>query len=84
MELFAKGDLVQVIRPTVCCNEPHSMGCVGVIEDIAPSTHWYCRGRVYREHCAIIQGAKIELSRLKKLDAPLEDETIDTAKEVTE
>jgi len=80
------GDLVAVIRPTECCNGPGSIGLVGTVTNMVEHGVFRCNVTGWRHVTACVQidgDAWIERSRVKKLDAPLNDETVDETKEIT-
>lgn len=82
------GDLVQVIKPTVCCNHPGVIGMIFIAEDIGYKENLICL------HCDQKKGAIYailspkgwgELSRCKKIDPPSEGDSLPTRadKEIT-
>lgn len=40
---ISAGDLVQVIKPTVCCYDPRYLGFVFKVVSLSPCTGSYCR-----------------------------------------
>lgn len=84
------GDLVVIIKPIACCGYSSGIGRIfrvseftkGKAGDVCP----YCHSRKPAITIALFEGnghIGAEISRLKKLDPPTEDETVSTDTEIT-
>lgn len=76
--------MVVVTKPTLCCGGNGGIGVVGTVQRRGIGG-FYCdisRRRYVCDVAVLDDGNGYEVSRLKKLDAPLEDETVDEAIEV--
>lgn len=84
---FKKGDLVIVVRPSLCCKNTESIGQIHVVGDqslMMPfSTCVFC-GHFSRSASQILLscGSAIEKYRLIKIDPPAEEDQETTNKEL--
>ncbi len=84
-ERIEVGDLVMVVKPSPCgCI--NALGYVGVVSRIYPviKNHCITCGDVrQRDIVAKLRDGTCEVSRLKKINPPAQDESIETSKEIT-
>jgi hypothetical protein len=75
------GDLVMVVKPTVCCGESSSIGLIFTFKNKPPLERMvrciYCKNRRNSANDVFVDDRySIEISRLIKIDPPaLQDET---------
>lgn len=84
---FKKGDLVMVVKPSLCCNNIKAIGSIHVIGSqdlIKPiSTCVYCHHRTLPTNQVLLScGRTIEKSRLIKIDPPADQDQETTDKEL--
>ena len=82
--MIKSGDLVRVVKPTTCCNQPFGIGTTYYVSKIVPAQtaylSWYCEfcGRdIYCAGLALEVGTidnAIEIERLKRIDPPALDD----------
>lgn len=83
------GDLVMVVRPTLCCNSSTSIGDVGIVTEI-PSWADYVAcslcgvtDRDLNKYRAVRDGG-CHISRLKKIDPPALADDVERVRELEE
>lgn len=79
-----KGDLVMVVKPTLCCN---SSSGIGLIFTVASTGYgWgkcaYCSEESKRAIAFLPDGSCGTLSRLKKIDPPANGDSLPTRKDL--
>lgn len=81
------GDLVMVVRPTTCCGSAHNLGKIGTIISKVTNPngvqctncgHWSDGNGYFR----ISYGRSHEACRLKKIDPPALDESVERVREL--
>lgn len=79
------GDLVMVVKPTPCCGNEANIGRIAKVKNVANDSFLVCVWceRLYRKPAlASLDGGRVLLSRLKKLNPPADEESRETTKEL--
>jgi hypothetical protein len=79
------GDLVMVIRATSCCGNSGAVGTVGIVEKIyhgCLAQCFYCKSLLRAKSDAMINGYGYDTYRLKKIDPPALDESVERVQEL--
>ena len=82
MSEIKPGDLVMVVRPSYCCNNPIDIGKTGIVS-AAPAwadsvTCCFCGSTESVNKFLDLQGEGHRISTLKKIDPPAEGDSLPT------
>ena len=88
MKPIKVGDLVMVVRPTICCGATKSVGLVATVVDNETKQYVrciHCSDRVINDssYLQLDNGKYCHVSRLKRIDPPATPETVEHDSEVT-
>lgn len=83
---FKKGDLVMVVKPTLCCNRTKVIGQIHTVRRVI-ITDTYCEGCGHEKDSVLVVEMDavdfyVESSRLIKIDPPAEEDQETTNKEL--
>jgi len=90
-EQIKVGDLVMVVKPSLCCKRDVSVGKIYVVDAIGFPLADFCGGcgatmPIHSSFCHLLKGNNngwIDPWRLKKIDPPTQDESIEQQEKLT-